>query len=114
MLDAAMQDCGWALRYARTFTCKTCAKLGIVRGLKGGLYRAARDFYGVFGCPAGQGEAESASQARPTSIAKLMHQKQAWPLQKAARCTVPDGAGLPLGCSGRYFFSSFLRPYLLV
>ena len=58
-----MQDCGWALRYACMSTCKTCAKLGVVSGLKNVVCRTDHDFLAVFSNPVGQGKAESVSPA---------------------------------------------------
>jgi hypothetical protein len=63
MLDAAMQDCGWALRYARCLHARLVPSWALREGLKTGIVMRLVTFIGVSGRPAVLGEGESASPA---------------------------------------------------
>ena len=64
MLDAAMQDCGWARRYARCVHARVVPSRALRSALKTGFTVRLMTCIGVLGRPAGQGEAESASRAK--------------------------------------------------
>ena len=63
MRDAAMPDCGWALRYARCLYARRVPSRASLALLKAGFIVQAMTLIEVFGYPAGLVEVQSASPA---------------------------------------------------